>query len=450
MTHDMTKGPLLPQLIGFTIPLILGNFLQLTYNAVDSIILGRFVSAGALAAAGTCNPLMTLIIMAMQGMTMGAGILIGNLYGAGQTDRLKRQVSTAMISGSVFSAAVALLVVLFARGLLGLLRVDPLIMDLCLLYLRIVACGLIFNFIYNFFAAVMRAMGDSRSPLIFLGISALVNIGGDLFFVIALNLGTLGCAVSTVFSEGLSCLLCWIFIKHHIPVLDMGRQWLVFDRSLLARTLRYGSVSALQQSAVQLGIVSVQGMVNSMGYMATAAFAAAGRIDSFVLIPERNISNAMTSVMAQNMGAGEKKRVRDTFRIGLGLDLVYAVVTGILLFVFCRPAMRLFTREEEVVGLGVVYLRLIALMYLLPAVTNCVQGYFRGVGDLRITLVSTLLNMGSRVAVCFFLVERTALGIASVPWACLAGWVAMTVYEAPFLVFLERRLKKESGPGDAC
>ncbi|MBQ1922227.1 MAG: polysaccharide biosynthesis C-terminal domain-containing protein, partial [Lachnospiraceae bacterium] len=254
MTHDMTRGPLLPQLIGFTIPLILGNFLQLTYNAVDSIILGRFVSAGALAAAGTCNPLMTLIIMAMQGMTMGAGILIGNLYGAGQTDRLKRQVSTAMISGSVFSAAVALLVALFARGLLGLLRVDPLIMDLCLLYLRIVACGLIFNFIYNFFAAVMRAMGDSRSPLIFLGISALVNIGGDLFFVIALNLGTLGCAVSTVFSEGLSCLLCWIFIKRHIPVLDMGRQWLFFDRSLLVMTLRYGSVSALQQSAVQLGI----------------------------------------------------------------------------------------------------------------------------------------------------------------------------------------------------
>ncbi len=445
MTHDMTRGPLLPLLIGFTIPLILGNFLQLTYNAVDSIILGRFVSAGALAAAGTCNPLMTLIIMAMQGMTMGAGILIGNLYGAGQTDKLKRQVSTAMISGCVFSLAVSVLVILFARGLLGLLRVDPLIMDLCLLYLRIVACGLIFNFIYNFFAAVMRAMGDSRSPLIFLGISALVNIGGDLFFVIVLNLGTLGCAVSTVFSEGLSCLLCWIFIKRHIPVLDMGRQWLVFDRSLLARTLRYGSVSALQQSAVQLGIVSVQGMVNSMGYMATAAFAAANRIDSFVLIPERNISNAMTNVMAQNMGAGEKKRVRDTFRIGLGLDIVYALATGLLLFVFCRPSMQLFTEEEEVIGLGVIYLRLIALMYILPALTNCVQGYFRGVGDLRITLVSTLLNMGARVAVCFFLTARTSLGIASVPWACMAGWVAMTVYEAPFLVRLERRLKGESG-----
>ena len=442
MTHDMTKGPLLPLLIGFTIPLILGNFLQLTYNAVDSIILGRFVSAGALAAAGTCNPLMTLIIMAMQGMTMGAGILIGNLYGARQMEKLKRQVSTAMISGSVFSVAVSVLVILFARGLLGLLRVDPVIMDLCLLYLKIVACGLIFNFIYNFFAAVMRAMGDSRSPLIFLGISALVNIGGDLFFVIVLDLGTLGCAVSTVFSEGLSCLLCWIFIRRHIPVLDMGRQWLVFDRSLLARTVRYGSVSALQQSAVQLGIVSVQGMVNSMGYMATAAFAAANRIDSFVLIPERNISNAMTNVMAQNMGAGENRRVRETFRIGLFLDLCYAAVSGLLLFAFCRPAMTLFTEEEEVIGLGIIYLRLIALMYVLPAVTNCIQGYFRGVGDLKITLVSTLLNMGARVAVCFFLVKETSLGIASVPWACLAGWVAMTLCEAPFLILLERRLRQ--------
>lgn len=441
----MTKGSLLPLLIGFTIPLILGNFLQLTYNAVDSIILGRFVSAGALAAAGTCNPLMTLIIMAMQGMTMGAGILIGNLYGAGQMEKLRRQVSTAMIAGCVFSLAVTFLVLLSAGQLLGLMQVDPLIMDLCLLYLRIVSCGLIFNFIYNFFAAVMRAMGDSRSPLIFLGISALVNIGGDLFFVMVLNLGTLGCALSTVFSEALSCLLCWLFIKRRIPVLDMGRQWLVFDRKLLGRTLRYGTVSALQQSAVQLGIVAVQGMVNSLGFMATAAFAAANRIDSFVLIPERNISNAMTNVMAQNMGAGEKKRVRDTFRIGLLLDLVYAAVSGLLLFFLCRPAMGLFTGEGEVIRLGVIYLRLIALMYFLPAVTNCIQGYFRGVGDLKITLVSTLLNMGSRVAVCFFLTARTSLGIASVPWACMAGWVAMTVYEAPFLVRLERRLKGESG-----
>ena len=439
----MTKGPLFPLLIRFTIPLVLGSLLQLTYNAVDSIILGRFVGAGALAAAGTCNPLMTLIIMAMQGMTMGAGILIGNLYGAGEEEKLRRQVSTAMISGFVFSLAVSVLILVFAKPLLVLLQVDPQIMDLSLLYLRIIACGLLFNFIYNFFAAAMRAMGDSRSPLIFLGISALVNIAGDLFFVMVLGLGTFGCAFSTVVSEGLSCLLCWLFIRKRIPVLDLGRDWLVFDRSLLVRTLQYGSVSALQQSAVQLGIVAVQGMVNSMGYMATAAFAAAGRIDSFVLIPERNISHAMTNVLAQNVGAGKGDRVRDTFRIGFLLDLAYAVLTGLLLFAFCGPAMHLFTRNEAVVAYGVIYLRLIALMYVLPALTNCIQGFFRGIGDLRLTLVSTLMNMGVRVLVCFVLIRR-GLGIASVPWACLAGWLAMIVYEVPWLAAWYRKQRKGS------
>ena len=446
MTQDMTKGPLFPLLIRFTIPLVLGSLLQLTYNAVDSIILGRFVSAGALAAAGTCSPLMTLIIMAMQGMTLGAGILIGNLYGAGERTKLRRQVSTAMLSGIVFSLAVSVLVQIFSEDLLRLLQVDERIMDLSLLYLRIIACGLLFNFIYNFFAAAMRAMGDSRSPLVFLGISALVNIAGDLFFVMVLGLGTFGCAFSTVVSEGLSCLLCWLFIRRKIPVLNMGREWLVFDRSLLIRTLQYGSVSALQQSAVQLGIVTVQGMVNSMGYFATAAFAAAGRIDSFVLIPERNISHAMTSVLAQNMGAGRKDRVRDTFRIGFLLDLAYALLTGILLFIFCESAMRLFTGDEEVISLGVTYLRLIALMYVLPALTNCIQGFFRGTGDLKITLVSTLMNMGVRVLVCFLLIWKTDLGIASVPWACLAGWVAMTLYELPWLFAWYRRREKDVSP----
>ena len=438
MTHDMTKGPLLRGLIGFTIPLVLGNVLQLTYNAVDSIIVGRCVGSAALAAVSTSNPLMTLIIMFVQGISLGAGILIGNLFGAHDEAALRRQVSTGMISGSVFSLCLAALVFLITPWLLSALQVSPDIRPLAAAYLRIISCGLIFNFIYNFFASTLRAMGDSRSPLLFLGVSAVLNILGDLALVVWFRMGIAGCAVSTVVSEALSCAMCYAYITRKVPLLNMGRAWLVFDASMLGRTLRYGSVSAIQQSTVQLGILGVQGQVNSLGVTATAAFGAANRIDDYALIPERNIANAMTAVMAQNEGAGEHGRVRRAFALGMAIELSYGILAGAALLLTARPLMRLFTGDPDVIETGVIYLRMIALMYVLPAFTNGVQGYFRGVGQLKITLVSSLINMGVRFAVSVVLVQRFGMGIQAVPWSCMAGWLAMSVCELPWLI---RRLK---------
>ena len=423
--RNLTEGALLPIIVRFTIPLVLGNILQLTYNAVDSIIVGKFVGSTALAAVGTSNPIMTLIIMFVQGISLGSGILIGNLFGAGEYGKLKRQVSTAIID-----------------PILHVMQVDPVIIPHAAVYLRIIACGLIFNYIYNFFASTLRALGDSRSPLIFLGVSAAVNIAGDLLFVVGLGAGVTGCAVSTVMSEALSCLFCWLYIKRKVPLLDMGREWLIFDSGMLKKTLSYGSVSALQQSTVQLGIVGVQGVVNSLGVAVTAAFAAANRIDDFALIPGRNIAHAMTSVMAQNEGAGKKARVRKTFFLGILLDAGYGLLSGIVLL-FSDFFMRLFTVDAEVIREGEKYLRLIALMYVLPSCTNAIQGYFRGIGDLRITLVSSIMNMGVRFAACFLMVFYFHMGIEAVPWACMAGWVSMLACELPFL-FVSLR-KRRSG-----
>ena len=380
--RDLTEGALLPIIVRFTIPLVLGNILQLTYNAVDSIIVGKFVGSTALAAVGTSNPVMTLIIMFVQGISLGSGILIGNLFGAGEYGKLKRQVSTAMISGSVFSLSVGIAVLLLADPILHVMQVDPVIIPHAAVYL------------YNFFASTLRALGDSRSPLIFLGVSAAVNIAGDLLFVVGLGAGVTGCAVSTVMSEALSCLFCWLYIKRKVPLLDMGREWLIFDSGMLKKTLSYGSVSALQQSTVQLGIVGVQGVVNSLGVAVTAAFAAANRIDDFALIPGRNIAHAMTSVMAQNEGAGKKARVRKTFFLGILLDAGYGLLSGIVLLLFSDFFMRLFTVDAEVIREGEKYLRLIALMYVLPSCTNAIQGYFRGIGDLRITSIRRVLPHG--------------------------------------------------------
>lgn len=441
MTNDLTKGNIFPILIKFTVPLVLGNLLQLTYNAVDSIIVGQYVGNEALAAVGTSNPILTLILQFVQGICLGAGILVGTLYGAKNYCVLKRQISTAMIAGTVFSLILTIISLTAASVLLTILQVDAIIRPEAAVYLRIILCGLVFNFIYNYFASILRAMGDSKSPLYFLGVSAIVNIIGDFVFVVFFSMGTVGCAISTVFSEALSCLLCWNYIKKKIPLLDLGKQWFAFDRQLFKETIQYGFVSAMQQSTVQLGKLGIQGIVNTMGVTATAAFTAINRVDDYAYIPEQNIGHAITSVMAQNRGAGNMKRANKAFRVGMYIELSYGAVMGIFLLLFANPIMRLFTHDEATVILGEQYLHLIAFMYMIPAVTNGVQGYFRGIGDLKITLWSSLINMGVRVFACVLLVFVCKMGITALPWSYFIGWCAMILYELPFLV---RRFLKGS------
>ena len=237
MTKDMTTGPITPLLVNFTIPLVLGNLFQLTYNAVDSIIVGKFVGEDALAAVGTSNPLMTLAILFINGVCLGAGILVSLAFGAGNTELVERQVSTTAIAGSVFSLVFSLTCVILANPLLRLLQVPEEILPIAVNYLRIVFGGLLFTFFYNFLAATMRALGDSKSALYFLMISSVLNIGGDLFFVEVLNWGSEGCALSTVLSEALCCVFCLIYIRWKVPVLQLGRRWFIFDSSLLKKTI---------------------------------------------------------------------------------------------------------------------------------------------------------------------------------------------------------------------
>ncbi|MBQ7919787.1 MAG: MATE family efflux transporter [Lachnospiraceae bacterium] len=433
-TKDMTKGAILPLIIKFTIPLVLGNLLQLCYNAADSIIVGRFISNDALAAVGTSNPIMTLIILFTQGICLGSGILIGTAYGAKQYEKLEKQVSTAFLAGCFFALLITVVTVPLAPWILRLMQVDAAILPLTCGYLRIIMCGLIFSFIYNYFASIMRALGDSKSPLLFLGISAFINIVGDFIFVVWFSMRTYGCAVSTVLCEMLSCVLCWIYIKRKIPVLDLGKKWFLFDKSMLKEILSYGFVSAMQQSTVQIGKLGVQGIVNTMGVTSTAAFAAINRVDDFAYIPEQNIGHAMTSVMAQNRGAGEMERVKKAFHCGMLVEICYGILAGVVLLLFATPIMELFTEDGETIALGVSYLRVIAFMYVIPAITNGVQGYFRGMGDLKITLWSSTINFGARLLACIPLVFCFDMGILALPWAYLIGWLAMMIYELPFLV----------------
>lgn len=439
MTKDMTTGKIMPLLVKFTIPLVLGNLFQLTYNAVDSIIVGHFVGKEALAAVGICNPISTLMILFLNGLCMGASILMGMQYGAREYDTLHRQISTTMLSGVIFSVFLTLICVIFAVPILHLMQVDPSIMVMTTQYLRIIFVGLVFTFLYNFFSSTLRALGDSNSPLYFLIISAILNIFGDLFFVVVLHAGSNGCAVSTVISEALCCLFCIIYIQKKVPFLRLGKKWMVFDSSLLKKTIAYGWASAMQQATVQLGKLGIQAIVNTMGVSVAAAFAVVNRIDDFAYTPEQNIAHAMTALMAQNKGAGKKDRMREGFRCGLVLETIYGIAVFIVCFVFARHLMMLFVKDEEVISHGVTYLHLISVMYILPAFTNGIQGFFRGIGDLKITLISSFINMGVRVLAAAPLVLIMHLGIEALPFSYLAGWVGMLVAELPLLIKTYRK-----------
>ena len=356
MTKDMTEGAIPPLLVGFTIPLVLGNLFQLFYNAVDSMIVGKFVGETALAAVGTSSPLMTLAILFISGMCMGAGVLMGMHYGAKDYDVLERQISSTMIGGLVFSVLLSAVCIFLTPWLLRLIRTQEEVLPIATGYLRIIFCGLIFTFIYNFYASTLRALGDSRSPLYFLMISA-----------------------------------------------------------------------------VQLGKIGIQAIVNTMGISVMAAFAVVNRIDDFAYTPEQNIAHAMTALLAQNKGAGKKERIREGFRCGLWIEMIYALFICVVCFVFARPLMKLFVTDEEVISLGVIYLHAIAVMYFLPAATNGIQGYFRGMGDLKVTLSSSFINMGVRVAAAVPLVFSMKLGIVALPVAYLIGWLAMLAAETPLL-----------------
>lgn len=439
MTKDLTTGKIMPILVNFTVPLVLENLFQLTYNAVDSIIVGHFVGKEALAAVGICNPISTLMILFLNGLCMGASILMGIQYGAKDYKTLHRQISTTMLSGVVFSFFLTLFCVVFAVPILHLLQVDASIMEMTRQYLRIIFLGLMFTFLYNFFSSTLRALGDSASPLYFLIISAVLNIFGDLFFVIVLKAGSNGCAISTVLSEALCCLFCIIYIQKKVPILRLGKKWLVFDSRLLKKTIAYGWASAMQQATVQMGKIAIQALVNTMGVSVAAAFAVVNRIDDFAITPEQNIAHAMTALMAQNKGAGKNDRMREGFRCGMILEIVYGAAVMVICQVFAGELMALFVKDEEVIGHGVIYLHLIAVMYILPAVTNAIQGFFRGIGDLKVTLMSSFTNMAVRVIAAAPMILLWNFGIEALPYSYLAGWVAMLLVETPLMIRIYRK-----------
>lgn len=438
----MTTGKISPQLIRFAIPMILGNFFQLTYNAADSIIVGRFIGTKALAAVGAASPIMNIVIFIIVGICLGMSVLMSEFFGAGDIVKLKREISTSLIAGGIFTLIMILAGVFLARPVLLLMSTPLEIIDDATTFLQIIFFGLIFTFIYNIYASTLRSMGNSKVPLYFLITSSILNVVMDLLFVVVFKMGVPGAAIATVLAEAISALLCIIYVWLKIPMLHFKRNEFVFDRALLHGTVSYSSVSAMQQICLYVGKLLVQGAVNPLGVHAIAAFNAVNRIDDFVLSPEQSIANSATTFIAQNRGAGKYDRIRKGFLASLKIELIYSIALMLLIYFGARLLTCAFIggEAENVIQSSVYYLHTMAFLYFLPALTNVLQGYFRGMGKLKVTLNSTFFQIVGRVIAAYLFAPH--FGLSGVAFACLVGWIVMLAYEAPLFLNVWRGSQK--------
>ncbi|MFR0858900.1 MAG: MATE family efflux transporter [Christensenellales bacterium] len=426
--RKMTQGSIARHLIAYALPLILGNLFQLTYNAVDSIVIGKFAGENALAAVSAANPVMTIVILGVSGVSIGASVLMSRFYGAGDEDALRREVATTIVFGAIASLVVFAVGWPLSGPVLRLMNVPDEILEMAARYLQVIFVGFLFTFQYNILAAALRSVGDSRTPVVYLALASVMNAGLDVLLVAGLRWGVVGAGVATVAAEGISALLCARHIYRKIPLLHLGLRELKIDRQLLGETVSSGAITALQQACQPIGKALIQSVMNAQGVSVIAAFNAVSRVDDFACIPEQSISSSMMTCIAQNRGAGEHARVGETLRRGMMIEAAYGVLICAAVLLAKEPVMRLFAAQDsmQMVSMGVDYLTLMAFFYILPGITNGIQGYFRGMGEMKTTLVATFIQISIRALVVAVLVPRVGLNGAA--WACAIGWSAMLCY----------------------
>lgn len=435
----MTEGSIPRHLIRYAIPSILGNLFQVTYNTVDSVIVGKYVGANALAAVGVANPLMNIATFFLIGMGIGASVLMSEFYGARDYRRLRREFSTATLAALAFSFLVAAAFFFLVNPLLRLCNTPVEIFDDVAAYLRIVAGGMVFTCIYNMLSAALRSIGDTRTPLVCLVLGSLMNVALDLWFVSGLRMGVSGAAIATVISQAVSAVLCACLLWRSAEPLHVARGDICVEKTLLKKTVHYSYASALQQAGIYVGKLLVQSMVNPLGVHAIAAFNACNRIDDYALIPERDLSSGIMVMTAQNRGAKKPERMMKGLRVGLLMESLYGVAVSIAVFVLAGPMMRLFVgaEETEVIALGARYLRIMAFFYFMPGITNGLQGYMRGIGKVSLTMYVTYGQMALRALCTWLLIGSMKLD--AVPIACIAGWVLMIVWEVGLIIYWKKK-----------
>ena len=419
---DLTEGSIMNKLLKFAFPIMVGNLLQQLYNVVDTLIVGRYLGENALAAVGSSYTLMVFITSIIIGLCMGSSAFFSMQFGAKNQERLEKGIFTAFILIGVVALALNVFVYAAMGAILVFLRVPGEVTALMREYLIWIFAGIVAVFAYNFVASLLRAVGNSVIPLLFLGVSAVANIVLDIWFIRGFRWGVGGAAAATVISQYLAGvgIVLYYFIKYpSLQVTKGNRKW---DRQILRELTGLSSLTCLQQSIMNFGILMVQGLVNSFGPVVMAAFAAAVKIDSFAYAPVQDFGNAFSTYVAQNYGAGKEERIRRGMKNAVLSTFVFCLIISVLVVGFGERLMGLFLNEEsaEAIATVAVYLRIEGACYFGIGLLFLFYGYYRAIHKPGISVVLTVVSLGTRVVLAY--------ALSAVPWIGVTGiWISVPI-----------------------
>lgn len=434
MQIDFTRGSVAGAMLRFSLPLIAGNLLQQCYNITDTLIVSK-LGADALAAVGTSYAVMVFLTSVILGLCMGSGILFSMLFGAKKQDELKTSVFLSFVLISILTAFITLLSLLFLPQMLSFLDIPQKIRPMTQAYLFFIFLGLPATFFYNFFASLLRAIGNSLMPLIFLGVCAVLNVFLDWLFVFPMQMGVAGAAIATIIAQFVSAVGMTTYCIKKAPHLIPHRRHCHFDRALFARIINFSLLTCVQQSVMNFGILLVQGVVNRFGVSVMAAFAAAVKIDSFAYMPVQDFGNAFSTFIAQNKGAGEAARIKQGIRTGFLISFLFCIVISAAVILFAAPLMTIFIdpSETQIIQTGVTYLYVEGSFYFAIGFLFLFYGLYRGLGKPGISVVLTVVSLGLRVLLAYVLSPIPQIGVVGIWWAIPIGWVIADLIGALFL-----------------
>ncbi len=425
MNYDLTQGNIMKNLLKFSFPIMVGNVLQQFYNVVDTLIVGRYLGKNALAAVGSSYTLMVFVTSIILGLCMGSSAFFSMQFGRRDQDRLQQGIYMAFLMIGIVTVTLNVFVYAGIYGILAFLRVPIEVAPFMKTYLLWIFSGIAATFLYNFVANFMRALGNSLIPLCFLGISAVLNIFLDLFFIRVLLWGVGGAAIATVISQYVAGVGILIYCVRKYPQVHIKKENRRWHSSILKELLGLSSLTCLQQSVMNFGILMVQGLVNSFGSVVMAAFAAAVKIDSFAYAPVQDFGNAFSTYVAQNYGAGKSDRIRKGMRDAVFGAFVFCALISVLVVRFAKPLMSLFLDESsaDAVLVGVGYLRIEASFYFGIGLLFLFYGYFRAVNKPGISVVLTVVSLGMRVLLAYLLSSIESVGVTGIWLSVPIGWV---------------------------
>lgn len=424
MQNELTHGPVMKTMLRFAIPMILGDLLQQCYNIADTLIVGRFLGADALAAVGSAFSLMTFLTSILLGLAMGSGTVFSIRFGQKDEKALRECILASFSLLGIVTVILNILVFAGTDWIIWFLRTPEELTGMMKDYLTVVFAGLSGIFLYNFFASLLRSIGNSVVPLTFLAVSAVLNIILDLWFVAGLGQGVAGAAEATVIAQYVSGIGIALYSRIRFPQLLRPDPSIRLRRTSIKEITGFSALTCLQQSIMNLGILAVQGLVNSFGTTIMAAFAAAVKIDAFAYLPVQDFGNAFSIFIAQNYGAGNSDRIRKGIRTAVITSTVFSLIISLLVFIFARPLMSLFidAGETAVITEGVRYLRIEGAFYALIGILFLLYGLYRALGKPGMSVVLTVVSLGTRVALAYALSAVPFFGVVGIWWAVPIGW----------------------------